>query len=419
MMTLFRQRNFALLWWGQLISALGDWGLFVALPFYVYDRTGSTLATGGMFIAQTVPGVLFGSLAGVFVDRWDRKRTMIVADVARALLLLPLLLIAHAPAWVWLVYPAGFGERLISLFFFPAKDALLPRLAPQRHLMAANALNAVSDNLARLMGPPIGGALLGLAGLGMVVLVDSTSYLLSSVMIGLIALSTDRAVERRVQTARPPSRWADLWHEWLAGLRLVRRDPGIMALFLVNGIVMLGEGIPNVLLVVFIKDVLHGGGLEFGWLMTVRGLASIVGGLIAGYASKRLAPPRLIVLGAVATGMVLLATFNSATLPIVLIWFALSGVAWIPYAVSLKTLLQSGVADRFRGRVFGAFDTTSALLLLGGAGLASVLGEVLGIVLMLNVFGALYLVAGVVALVTLQRGFGAGVPVPAGEQGID
>jgi len=76
MLAALRQRNFALLWFGQLISLLGDWILFVALPFYIYTLTGSTLATGIMFMVQTLPRLFLGSVAGVFVDRWNRRRTM-------------------------------------------------------------------------------------------------------------------------------------------------------------------------------------------------------------------------------------------------------------------------------------------------------------------------------------------------------
>ena len=93
MLILLSQRNFALLWAGQLVSNLGDWLLWIALPFYVYERTGSALATGAMFIAQTLPPILFGSLAGIFVDRWDRKQTMMIADLARFFVILLLLLV--------------------------------------------------------------------------------------------------------------------------------------------------------------------------------------------------------------------------------------------------------------------------------------------------------------------------------------
>ena len=94
MLAVLRRRDFSLLWFGGVLSVTGDLFLFIALPFFVYERTGSVLATGAMFAAETLPRLLFGSVAGVFVDRWDRKRTMVLSDLSRALILLPLLLVA-------------------------------------------------------------------------------------------------------------------------------------------------------------------------------------------------------------------------------------------------------------------------------------------------------------------------------------
>src|SRR5438067_2188537 len=109
MLAILRQRNFALLWSASLISKIGDMVLLIALPFYVYDLTGSTLASGGMLIAETLPRVLIGSFAGVFVDRWDRRRTMVVADLARAAVLLPLLLVGSIET-LWIVYAVGVAQ---------------------------------------------------------------------------------------------------------------------------------------------------------------------------------------------------------------------------------------------------------------------------------------------------------------------
>src|SRR5581483_2896085 len=103
MLQLLRHRDFALLWWAGLISLAGDWVLMVGLPLYVYKVTGSTLATGGMLVAAILPALLLGSVAGVFVDRWDRRATLIVADLLLALGLLPLLLV-HAHGQLWVVY---------------------------------------------------------------------------------------------------------------------------------------------------------------------------------------------------------------------------------------------------------------------------------------------------------------------------
>src|SRR5436305_11439853 len=103
MSLLWPQRNFGLVWIGGLISLTGDWMLLTALPVYVYQLTGSTLATGAMLAARVVPRILLGSVAGVFVDRWDRRQTLIVANLLLAVGLLPLLLVSSGQQ-LWLVY---------------------------------------------------------------------------------------------------------------------------------------------------------------------------------------------------------------------------------------------------------------------------------------------------------------------------
>ncbi len=110
MLSILRQRNFALLWFGQVISMAGDWVLYASLAFYVYTLTGSVLLSGSMLIVSTLPRIVLGSVAGVFVDRWDRRRTMIVADLGRAVVLLALLAV-HTVSDMWIVYLAALGMR--------------------------------------------------------------------------------------------------------------------------------------------------------------------------------------------------------------------------------------------------------------------------------------------------------------------
>ena len=172
MIAALRQRNFAFFWFGQVISLIGDWVLFVALPFYVYSLTGSTLATGIMFIVQTIPSIFFGSVAGVFVDRWNRKRTMLIANIAQAITLVPLFIV-HSQQWIWVVYIFAFVESVIAQFFIPAKSAIIPNLVDEEHLLAANSLNSMSQELTRLAGPLLGGLLLGFFGINSVIVVDS------------------------------------------------------------------------------------------------------------------------------------------------------------------------------------------------------------------------------------------------------
>src|SRR5919201_2958326 len=111
-LALLRRRDFGLLWLGGLVSVAGDWVLYAALPFFVYERTGSTIATAGMIAAELTPGVLLGSVAGVFVDRWDRKPLLVAANLLQAVLSLLLLLVAHGLG-LWLVYAVAAAAAVV------------------------------------------------------------------------------------------------------------------------------------------------------------------------------------------------------------------------------------------------------------------------------------------------------------------
>jgi MFS family permease len=199
-----RQRNFALLWFGSLISITGDWMLLVALPIYVFRLTCSALATGAMFAAGLLPNVLFGSVAGVFVDRWDRRRTMVIANLLLTISILPLLIVPTT-GLLWVVYAVAFVQSCVGIFNEPAENSLLPRLVEGEHLVAANSLNAMNNNIARLAGPALGGLVVGWLGLAGVVIVDAASYLLAAALIWLI--SAPGTPERALDTGSLADAW--------------------------------------------------------------------------------------------------------------------------------------------------------------------------------------------------------------------
>jgi MFS family permease len=212
--------NFALLWCAGLISLIGDRAMMTALPFYVYQQTGATLATAALFTAAYLPMVLLGSVAGVFVDRWDRKRIMVLTNLIQAFVML-LLLLTHSSAWLWLVCLVTFVAMSVAMFSQPAEHALLPRLVGEDHLVPANVLTGLNDNIARLAGPPVGGALMGLFGLDSVALVDSASFLIAAVLISLISVSSRPPRDQVDVTDAVVSFWLRVWREWLDGLKVV------------------------------------------------------------------------------------------------------------------------------------------------------------------------------------------------------
>ncbi|MEU4746252.1 MFS transporter, partial [Actinosynnema sp. NPDC023658] len=147
---------FRRLWIAGFVSEIGDWVLLVALPVYVYQRTGSTAATATTFVVALLPSLALSPLAGVLADRWDRRRLMLVVSLAQAVTLLPLLTGDLVLVNVVTAVQAG-----LAALFEPAKNALLPTLVPREQVPAANGLVGLNGNLARLVGASLGGLLLG------------------------------------------------------------------------------------------------------------------------------------------------------------------------------------------------------------------------------------------------------------------
>jgi MFS family permease len=404
MLAVLRQRDFSLLWFGGVLSVIGDYFLFIALPFFVYERTGSVLATGAMFAAETLPRLLFGSVAGVFVDRWDRKKTMVLSDLSRALILLPLLaVVAGAP--VVLVYAVAFVEASVSMFFLPAKSAAIPNLVAERDLTAANSLNSLTEEIPSLVGALLGGALLGIVGLSGLVLLDIATYLASALLISLIRAPTAAPLEEpEVSPEGAVSAWANSFGEWLGGLKLIGRERSVAVLFAVISVATVGEGIVTVLMIIFFRDALGGGAQEFSYFIAAYGVGGILGGLMLGWSSRLIDETRLFSLSLIANGLLLIAIFNTRLLPVMVALAVLAGGTVVGWFVTSQTLLQKWVPDRYRGRVFGAYETTQALAMLVGMGLAVVLEGALGVVVVLSAVGAVWSLAGVVAWSMLPQG---------------
>src|SRR5439155_12248541 len=291
-----------------LISFVGDWITGVALPIYIYNLTGSYLATGAVWMSNILPSVVLGSVAGVYVDRWDRRVTMVAANLLTVPLMLALLAV-RSPDQVWIVYVVGLLKSTIGNFMGPAENALLPKLVADEHLPVANALNTLNNNLARLIGPAIGGAVLAYLGFTYAVLMDATSFLVAGVMIALIR--APRSVTRSAPGEGESAATApNVWREWLEGLRLVRANRLISLLFLFMGVAMVSEGFFEVLIIPYVKDVLRGGAQELGWMMTAQAVGGLLGGAFVGRVSRKVKPANLIGPGLFLLGLIDLAIFN-------------------------------------------------------------------------------------------------------------
>ena len=401
MLALLRRRDFGLLWFGGLISVAGDWVLHIALPFFVYERTGSTVATAGMIVASLAPGVVLGTVAGVFVDRWDRKRVLVVSNLLQAGTVAFLLLVPQ-DGWLWVVYAVAIVQSAIASFSHPAEGALLPKLVDDADLVPANALNAFNNRLGRLTGAPLGGALLAHLGLEAVVLVDCATFVAAAALVaGISATGRARrepAGDEGEAADEARSALAAFWHDWAGGMRIVRHERSVAILFFVFGLMTFAGTMLDPLDVAWARDVLDAGPDVYSWLTTTHAAAGIVGTLLVGRFGVRAAPHLLIGWTGFVAGAALVVRYNLPAVPLALAMAAVVGATSVVSSIGVETLAQRAVRDEYRGRVYGALGASGALLSLSGATVGGALAEIVGIVPMLNVSATLIVFSSVVVL---------------------
>jgi MFS family permease len=416
MLAVLRQRDYALLWFGGFISMLGDFVLFVGLPYEIFRLTGSTLATAGMVVAYLVPSILFGSVAGVFVDRWDRRRLMVAVNLVQAVILLALLLVDGLGLWV--IYAVLVVESSVSQLFQPAQIALMPSLLSggEKELITANALSGVGRHGARLIGPAVGGVIVAAGGLGAVAVVDSASFVISAAMLALIRTHPTRHDTTDSIEHAALSAWGRLVNEWVAGLRVVWHQPVLRAMLVFFSITAVGEGLTSALFVPWTVGPLHSDATGYGWVLSTQAIGGLAGALVIARMGPRLKPVPLWIGSALAFGAIDLVLFTYPVLyPHIapaLIMLVIVGVPGAAMGAAVTTLQQSQTQDSHRGRVVGAIGAVAGVGALIGSVGAGVLGGYVPVVALLVVQGSGYVIAGTAVALMIGR---RRIPADGGE----
>ncbi|TMK91995.1 MAG: hypothetical protein E6G37_09725 [Actinobacteria bacterium] len=365
---LLTHRAFARLLAAMSVSSFGDWVGFVAVTAIVANLGGGTalLAVAGVMIARTLPAFLFGPIAGTLVDRLDRKRLMIIADLARGAMYLSMVFLRE----LWAIYLLSFAIECLSLVWGPARDASLPNLVPRRQLANANSLVLLSAYATLPIGGAafavltavsiwMGGRIPALATQpeSLALLLDAGTFLFSASMVAGIPIrpqpshSTERLTLSRV------------WRDTKDGINFLRENS--IASAMTGGIVVAFGAVGAVLAIgpVFVTSTLEAGPSGWGLVVTAFGVGMGLGMATAGQAAKVVEREIVFVwsLVAAAAALFVLATMPNLSWAIVFtVWLgAFCGLAW----VSGYTLLQENVVDEFRGRTFGSLTTLSRMVL--------------------------------------------------------
>jgi MFS family permease len=423
---LFRNRNFVALWIGQTISFIGDYFYFLAIPIMVEKLTGSALAVGLSVIASALPMLLVGPIAGVFVDRWDRKRTMIVADVLRGLLVLACLLV-KTPDQVWIYYIVGFLMSCVSRFFFPAQNAVLPLVVRDKSdLLAANGLMQIVQTAGFLVGPALAGFSIGFWGERVAFLVDSATYLISAAAI--LTMTVPRTTAGRQAAG---GQFSAVWAEMREGVAYLLSNRTMLGVLICLSVVQLGVGAMNVIWVPFMRRTFGLGPEGLGAVDTAQGIGMALGGVMLGFVAARfkktnMAGWSIIFIGGMIALVGLAPPFSLANLipgisaevemaemtvgqrllhmPLLLLLYSLLlGIALVPAQSALMTMMQLAVPDLKRGRVGSALNALTTAAGLLSMAVAAALGEVVALRLIYVTAGVFVSAGGLVGLLVLQE----------------
>jgi MFS family permease len=374
-----------------LMSEIGDWMLFIALPLYVLQLTGSALVTSTVFALELVPTVVAGPLAGVLIDRCDPWRLMSGVAALQAVFLLPLLLVDSAGD-LWLVYVVVVAESVLGTIIEPARTATAASLVPAAELMSVNQVLGILSSVARLVGGPLGGLILGLRGIDGVLVADAATFLAVSVLLAW-------RLPRRADV-RPTARMR-LAHDWAEGFRVISRAPVLRRAMGVVACMALAQGAFVVLFVLFVVHHLGGSPADVGVLRGVQAVGALAGGALLGVVIKRLDADRLVSTSLAAFGVLSLITWNAPAVTtafgVYVGLFIAVGMPGLAGMTGLLTLLQTHAPEAARGRVMSTFFALYGGAQAVGMLMAGLLGTGTGLTLALEAQGALYLLAAALA----------------------
>ncbi|MEI8410402.1 MULTISPECIES: MFS transporter [unclassified Kribbella] len=385
-MRTLRNRDFRHLWISGGISGIGSWLLVVAIPFHVFDLTGSAVATGLALALEALPALLIGPWAGVLLDRCDLTRAMWIADLVSAAAV-ALIFFADADR-IWPIYLAILIESTATTVFRPAARALLPAVVGTgNELAAANALNAFTGSAIRLAAPPLGALLLAGPGIEFVLAVDIVSYLLSAAIIAT------------VRTHRHPT--TERIDNPLAGFRYVARHRALRGILLGQTVFLTANAGLTALLVPFTVNRLHAPGYVLGYLISGLGAGYLIGAALSTKAQTWLGIRDLLAITQLATAVAYFALFNAPGIPWAIAAAALIGLPGSILLIIAETAIQRTAPAGMLGRIGALFFAADSLALLVGALAAPALTLLLDLPLTLNALAAFAVIAAAMTLVAV------------------
>jgi DHA3 family macrolide efflux protein-like MFS transporter len=393
--------SFSALWAGQFISMFGDRIHQFALAAVVLTTTGSEVLAAFAFVAAALPNLFLSPIAGTFVDRWDRKEVLVVSDILRAavVLLIPIAAVVN----VFLVYPLIFIVTSISIFFRPARVAILPQLVERDELVTANSAMWVGETIADVVAYPLAGLFVAslMSALPLAFWLDAVTYLASAVLLATIVVRP-RTTSEEADADEPRNFMNELKQGW----RFLRNETVLLANTIQAAIAQFTVGILTVLTVIYCYEVYRDASIGYsgvwGFLEAATGAGNLIGGFVIGLIGSRIAKGRMIIAGYAVLGLSTFLLAITDNVPIAVGLAFGSGVANMVFLIPSQALFQERTPSKLLGRVV----SFRFALVFGSMTVAMAVGS-----LMIIVVPATFVIA-LFGLITLVTGL-AGLFVPA------
>lgn len=406
---LLKNRNFMLLATGQAISNVGDFVFGTTLLVWVFSLTHSAGAVSGVLIAQNIPVFVLGPIAGVFVDRWNRRSTMVATDLLRMVFaLLPFVVpeSLRLPA----IYASVFAISAFSRFFMPARMGVMQVIvAPQQQTRAAS-IGQATFALSFIIGPAIASPLYFLVGPFIACSINAVSFLVSALC--LMALRAPRkALHPYIQSEKSGIR--AIASEVYAGFHFIVKSRVLYLVMILALIAFLGVGALNALDIVFVVQRLHVSASLYGPLTAVSGLGTLIGAIVIGIFASRFKPSRLLSVCVLLLGIGITVYAFQTWFVLALIIYFLSSLPQGGIDIAFGPLILQATPRVMMGRVDSVMETGMSGMGLISLTLAGFLGQFVPIYILFAFCGALIALAGVFGFMTLPRNI---VPIEEPEQ---
>lgn len=387
MFSVFRNRSFASLWVGQLISGMGSALTTLAASILVFRITGSALSVGFMLIATAGPTILVGLFAGVFVDRYDRKRILLGSDLLRAFLifLIPFL-IPFNILWLYVLVAL---TSAVTQFFDSAHASILPEVSTDEELSAANALMAISSVGSTTFGFAAAGLIVSRFNIDLAFYLDAFTFIISAGLILFTRVPTLGKVEDTSLKA--------IGQNLKAGLLVVRDVPILRSLFIVVIPIFLIFGLQNALFLPFALKALGGTEFEFGLQQAAEAVGIALGSLMMARLADRIREGQWLVLSYLMMALASVAYSFSTTMSFAIFLVGVSGFVNAPSFIGRQLVIQRATPREMRGRVNSAFFVVRDVMFVLGMALAG-LADIMDVRLLFLLSSLAMLAAGAVAL---------------------